>query len=786
MLHRWKGFVTGMLATAAILLAACGKGGVDQIVNQQQIVTIIIGTGTPDQNHAFHICPNGTMNFTGQVAINNGVPVSGTWTSSDKNTAIVDPTGHVTGVAPGAAVITFTPNDPNLRVSTVEVIVDATCGTGNTPTGGGTGSLIFTPSGGNLTVNVPQQLSVTCKDASGNTVACDASASTINPIVITASGLIITCVTAGQSAVVTVSAKVNGATVSNQGTFSCVAANTPTIGLNQSGPITLKTGQFCPVATYTVSTQGGALGNWSVSNNLMTFQGGSNSTSQVTVVGVAGQSGSSRLTVNGVNGGSAYIDFTLDNTACSGGNEIPTVTPGTLNFTLCPAGYTGTSLPQQITVAWKGNTLSGTDVLYQQQGQLLSISPSGLATPANLGSSVMWVSPKAAPTDTVRIQINVTNTACNPESLVANPSSISVTACSGFQNIWPLGATIKGTNTAVVITSWSSMGNLGSISGNTLTLNGTAGSVMLIGTTQTGATITIPVTVSACPQTNTFTITGPTSIASGQGCPANTTPLVYNMNGTPYNGTVTWTSSNTGVASVNSNGLVTPAAVGQTGSVIITATGGNSSATYTVSLNSTSCQTGAMAVTVSPSTFSDAVGQQRTFTAAVKNAPNGTTPTISWTVSPSTCAGSSSGSGTIFAVSWIAACSNATVTATASAGSTQASGAATGVVTNGDVNCTITYNGTTSGTITITQGQTINVTASCTNGYTSFKPYWSSTDPLIVMVQGATFVENINNVNWYSGPTAVINGHSKGTANIGIQVDLRNPVMLATRTVTVQ
>jgi hypothetical protein len=126
-----------------------------------------------------------------------------------------------------------------------------------------------------------------------------------------------------------------------------------------------------------------------------------------------------------------------------------------------------------------------------------------------------------------------------------------------------------------------------------------------------------------------------------------------------------------------------------------------------------------------------------------------------------------------------------TVTATASAGGTQATGTATGLVTNGNVVCTISYNGTTSGSIPLNKGATANVTASCSNGFTSFKPYWTSSDPHIFAVQGATFVENIGGVDWYSGPTAVITGRNSGTANLTVQVDVRNPTPLVTRPVVV-
>jgi len=694
-----KSWAAGVLALAStVFIAGCERRYITQSVSQIQIVNL--GSTPIDKDQNLNLNSDASCS-TDSHATDLVVDRDGKWSTSNSSVAIVSASAdgrraHIAAAAGGNgdADITFTAEDGSKMV--IHVHVSATpC---RVPTG--TASLIFTPPGGNLTVNVPTTLTVTCKDASGNNATCTgASASSSNPLVISASGLTITCLAAGQSATVTVTANVNGTAVSNQGTFNCVSGSTPTISLNQTGPVTLHTGQNCLATDYTktISTVGGVLANWDILNTaLLVFQTPRSGQSQVTVAGVLGQSGQTTLTATGVNGGSASITFILDNTACASQNQTLTVTPNPINLTFCGAGFTGTSQPVPIVLRADGNVVPPDQVVYEQAGQLLSINPvSGMATPANVGSSYVRISTKSNPTNYVQVPINVTNSGCQQTSLVVSPAGITIANCSAFQANWTPVVTISGTSTQVPVT-WSGIGSLGTVNGGSFTLNGTTGSVTLVGTSQTGGTVQLPVTVTQCQNT------------------------------------------------------------------------------------------GNMTVTVTPSTFSDVVGQQRTFTANVANAPNGSTPTIQWTVSPAACVNQSTGTGVTLAVTWTAACSSVTVTAQASAGGSTASGQATGTVGYGNVTCTISYNGTTSGAITINQAQSVQVTASCSNQYTPLKPYWSSADPLIAYVQGATFVETIDGKQWYSGPSAVVTGRGKGTTSITVQVDVRNPTPIATRQVTVQ
>ena len=100
------------------------------------------------------------------------------------------------------------------------------------------------------------------------------------------------------------------------------------------------------------------------------------------------------------------------------------------------------------------------------------------------------------------------------------------------------------------------------------------------------------------------------------------------------NKTVSWTSSNSSVASVNASGLVTGVAAG-TASITVTTQDGNKTATCAVTVTTTTVAV--TGVTVSPTTASVATGATTTLTATVAPS-NATNKTVSWTSSNSSVA----------------------------------------------------------------------------------------------------------------------------------------------------
>ncbi len=151
------------------------------------------------------------------------------------------------------------------------------------------------------------------------------------------------------------------------------------------------------------------------------------------------------------------------------------------------------------------------------------------------------------------------------------------------------------------------------------------------------SSVTCAVTVTAIPTTITMN-TGDASIYPGE--------TVQMSASTNDGSTITWTSSDSSVANVDGNGLVTGL---KSGTVTITASANGTTATCTVNISS-------VGTTISPSSLSLKVGEKATLTASV----TGANSSVTWTSSDSSVAGVD-GSGVVAAKK----AGTATITATA-------------------------------------------------------------------------------------------------------------------------
>ncbi|NJD76165.1 MAG: Ig domain-containing protein [Candidatus Methanoperedens sp.] len=151
------------------------------------------------------------------------------------------------------------------------------------------------------------------------------------------------------------------------------------------------------------------------------------------------------------------------------------------------------------------------------------------------------------------------------------------------------------------------------------------------------------------------------------------TAATLDQNGKPITATVTWTSSNTAVGTIDSTGKFTAKAAG---TVTITATSGSVKGTATATVTSTTPPSPAPVltkITVSPATASIAVGGTQTFTAATLDQNgNPITAAVTWTSSNTTI-------GTIDSTGKFTAKAVGTTTITAASGSVN--GTATATVT---------------------------------------------------------------------------------------------------------
>lgn len=161
--------------------------------------------------------------------------------------------------------------------------------------------------------------------------------------------------------------------------------------------------------------------------------------------------------------------------------------------------------------------------------------------------------------------IEVSTTAAQTASITLDKYSASV-AVNGTVNL--TATATGGTGSVTWSTSNSSIAQLSTTSGTSVTVTGKAAGTATVTATYSGktATCTVTVTAAATPTVNSVTVSPNTLSLNVNG--TSTLSATVSVSGGAAQ-TVTWSSSNTSVATVSSSGLVTAKA---TGTATITAT----------------------------------------------------------------------------------------------------------------------------------------------------------------------------------------------------------------------
>jgi uncharacterized protein YjdB len=254
----------------------------------------------------------------------------------------------------------------------------------------------------------------------------------------------------------------------------------------------------------------------------------------------------------------------------------------------------------------------------------------------------------------------------------------------------------------------------------------TAGSATITATSE-GQSGTASITVSGVAVASVTVSPSPASVQQGSTVQLTATPK--DANGTPLPGrVVTWSSTNTAVATVSGSGLVSGAAEG---SATITATSEGQSGTSSVTVTPASVAS----VTVAPSPASVQMGQSIQLTATPKDA-NGTPLTgrvVTWS-STNTAAATVDGSGLVTGV----AAGSATITATSEGKS------GTSVVTVSVPVASVTV---TPSPASVQQGSTVQLTATPrdANGtpLTGRVVTWSSNNTAVATVNSSGLVRGV-------------------------------------------
>ncbi|HTJ24284.1 MAG TPA: Ig-like domain-containing protein [Gemmatimonadaceae bacterium] len=463
--------------------------------------------------------------------------------------------------------------------------------------------------------------------------------------------------------------------------------------------------------------------------------------------------------VTAVAAGTAAITATVDGktgTAAITVSNVPvasvTVLPPSANmakgsstqFSAVLKDANGTALTGRL-VAWSSSDAS-----------VVSVSESGLATAVGAGTATISATSEGI-TGTAAVTVSVVSVA----SVTVTPSPATVSPGGTVA----LTATVKDAGGNVLtgqIVAWSTSNPGIATVSSTGVVTGVAAGTVTITATSGGKSGTSTVTVATLPVGSVTVTPSPTSIIIGQS--TTLTATVKDVNGTTVTRPVTWSSSNTAKATVNSSGVVTSV---DTGKVTITATSEGVSGTASVTI----LPVPVASVTVSPATATIGVGKTVTLGAVTKDA-NGnvlTGRTITWSTSDATVA-------TVSSTGVVTGAGSGGKTATITATSEGKSGTATITVTLVPV-----------GSVTVTPspasviiGQTTQLTATVkdTNGLvvTDRAVTWTSSNTAIATVSSTGLVTGVT----VGGPITITAKAETKTGTTSLTV---TPVPVATVTV---
>src|SRR5436309_4230209 len=256
----------------------------------------------------------------------------------------------------------------------------------------------------------------------------------------------------------------------------------------------------------------------------------------------------------------------------------------------------------------------------------------------------------------------VTDPSSSIAQLVVSPQNVTLQQ-NQAEDFLAVGFTATG-DSADIAVSWSATG--GSIDSSSAGkrhyghyTSATCGTFTVTATSHPGnVSMAASVTVTGCPLPVASVSVTPATATIGVGQTAQYAAITRDAFGNPLGGrTVTWSSSNPAVATVNGAGQATGVAVG---SATLTATSEGKSGTAAILVTNVPVAS----VTVSPATASVPAGQTVQLTATLKDA-NGNTltgRTVTWS-SDNTAVATVSGSGLVSSV----AAGAATITATSEA-----------------------------------------------------------------------------------------------------------------------
>ena len=511
------------------------------------------------------------------------------WSSTDSAIATVSDSGVVKGLSVGSAGIMATSEG----VSAAAALTVA-----NAPVA----SVIVSIDSPSLTVGQGTQATATEKDASGNILTGrTVSFASSNPSVATISSTgYVTSVGAGTAVISATSEGVSGSATMIVSAPSPAPVASVAVSLNSAS---LTVGQ----GTQAVVTLKDASGN-TLSGRAIAFASSNTSVATISATGV----------VTAVSAGTSVITATSEAVSGSATLTVTAAAPApvasvsvTLNSGSLTVGQT-----TQAVVTLKdasGNTLGGRAITYSSGNtNVATVSSTGTVTAVAAGSTVI-----TATSEGVSGTATVTVTPPPVASVTVTLNSSSITAGQTTQAVVTLKDANGNTLIGRAITFASSNAIVATVSGAGTVTGVSAGSAGITATSE-GVSGSSTLTVTAAPVASVTVTLNSSSLTVGQSTQA--VAVTKDGSGNTLTGrTITYSSSNTSVATVSGTGLVSALAAG---SAVITATSEGVSGTAPLTVTSVPVAS----VTVTLNSNSLTVGQSTQAVVVLKDA-NGNTLT---------------------------------------------------------------------------------------------------------------------------------------------------------------
>ncbi|MDE6479120.1 MAG: Ig-like domain-containing protein, partial [Muribaculaceae bacterium] len=568
-----EGIVTAVKAGTATITAtsANGKTATCKVKVAAKIYEV---TGITLSNNKLSLTEGETATLTATIAPENATDKTVTWTSSDASVASVSDKGVVTAVKAGTATITATSANGKTANCTVTVAANiisvesvAISKTELSLTEGDTANLTATIAPENAT------------DKSVTWTSSDASVATVSD-----KG-VVTAVKAG-TATITVASS-NGKTATCKVTVAAKVIDVTGITLSKT-ELSMTEGDSANL-TATIAPE-------NATDKSVTWTSSDASIATVSDKGVvtAVKAGTATITATSANGKTATCKVTVaakiyEVTGITLSNTKLSLTEGetaTLTATIAPENATDK------TVTWTSSDAS-----------VASVSDKGVVTAVKAGTATITAT--SANGKTANCTVTVAANIISVESVAISKTELSLTEGDTAN----LTATIAPENATDKSVTWTSSDEaVATVSADGVVTAVKAGTATITAASSNGKTATCTVTVTA----KVIDVTGITlsdiDLSMTKGETITLTATIDPENATDK--TVTWTSSDEAVATVDAEGNVTAIAVGE---AVITAACGNVSASCHVTVLPILVES----LTIDPAEWRGKEGSEFTITATV-------------------------------------------------------------------------------------------------------------------------------------------------------------------------